>query len=231
MGFPTTRWSRLAIATLNGDTQARAALGEFCQHYREPVRRIICGRGIADPEAEDLTQEFLLHLIQKSALARADRERGRFRSFLQGALANFLADAADRRGAAKRGGGLPHLHLDAWLAGGNGEVHLASAAEELLFDREWALAVMDRALRAVERESELAGEGARFAVLCRFLPVGAEPVSRSEAAKELASARPLSPANCIASAGAFARRFASRWPPQFRPRMRLTGKCATSWRW
>ena len=88
-GFDTTQWSVVAAAAGTGDTAAREALATLCERYREPLlvfaRRI--GHGPAD--AEDLTQGFFAHLIEKRALRSARRERGRFRSFLLAALKNF----------------------------------------------------------------------------------------------------------------------------------------------
>ena len=115
--FPTTRWSVLAQATLNGETDATEALADFCRHYRGPIQRVLRLRGVAEADVDDLTQEFLLHLLRSSSLRRADRARGRFRSFLLGALLHFLADQNDRRLAQKRGAGAPHLSFDEAVEG------------------------------------------------------------------------------------------------------------------
>ena len=115
--FPTTRWSVLAQATLNGETDATEALADFCRHYRGPIQRVLRLRGVAEADVDDLTQEFLLHLVRSSSLRRADRARGRFRSFLLGALLHFLADQNDRRLAQKRGAGAPHLSFDEAVEG------------------------------------------------------------------------------------------------------------------
>src|SRR5437588_4079337 len=112
MDFPSTMWSDIAVATLSGDTRAAQALENFCQRYREPVRQFIRLRGWDESGAEDLTHEFFLHLMQQSSLKRADRTRGRFRSFLLGALARFLHDERDRRHALKRGSGQKPDSLD-----------------------------------------------------------------------------------------------------------------------
>ncbi|HEX7130826.1 MAG TPA: sigma factor, partial [Rhodanobacteraceae bacterium] len=86
MDFPTTQWDLLAVATLNGDERARAALADFYRRYRGPVVAFIRHRGLGPHEAEDLAHDFVVHLMNKSMLRRADAARGRFRSFLLGAL-------------------------------------------------------------------------------------------------------------------------------------------------
>ncbi|MCK7532249.1 MAG: hypothetical protein MZV63_15085 [Marinilabiliales bacterium] len=98
-----------AKASLDGETEARRALNELCRNYWAPIHAFIRGRGVQDPEAQDLTQDFMLHLWQKEFWGRADRGRGRFRSFLLGALVRFLGDVADRGRAEKRGGDVEHV--------------------------------------------------------------------------------------------------------------------------
>ena len=183
--FPTTHWSLLARATLSGETAGRQALEDLCRRYWSPLQRFIRARGYGEAEAQDLTQEFLLHLLEHSTLKRADRLRGRFRSFLLGALVRFLGDEYDRRHAQKRGSGAVHLSLDE-------EPALATASEPdgILFDREWALVILESGLRALRQEFE-SGDGARrFAVLSRFLPGSLEPLTYEEAAAQLGLSLP-----------------------------------------
>src|SRR5436305_5416488 len=97
MTFPTTHWTLLARASLGGDTENRGALEELCRRYWTPIVRFIQVRGIPPSQAEDLTQEFMVHILEKSLFGRADRFQGRFRSFLIGALIRFLRDKADQR--------------------------------------------------------------------------------------------------------------------------------------
>src|SRR2546423_10713941 len=156
MYFPTTRWSLLAEASVNGETSSRQALEELCRHYWSPLRQFIRGRGYNEAEAEDLTQEFILHLLEHSTLQKADRLRGRFRSFLLGALVRFLADQYDKHRAQKRGSGALHLQLT--------EVDQVlpetSSPGASAFDREWALVILENALAGVQAECE-AGLGAK----------------------------------------------------------------------
>src|SRR5262245_57178770 len=88
--FPSTMWTEIASATLHGDSSAARALEGFYERYREPVKRFVVRRGFSEPDAEDLTHEFFLELLGDSALRKADRTRGKFRSFLLGAAVRFL---------------------------------------------------------------------------------------------------------------------------------------------
>ena len=171
----------LARTTLEGQAEARAALEELCRRYWSPLYYFIRRRGFSETEAKDVTQEFLLHLLQHNSLQRADQERGRFRSFLLGALTNFLADEYDRRRAQKRGGGAVPVPLDECA---DGVAHL-SAADAEVFDREWALAILENAFRQLEAEFVSAGKAAMFAVLRSFLPGAVETPAYETAAAQL----------------------------------------------
>jgi len=181
MYFPTTQWSLLARASLTGETTARQALEELCRHYWAPLHQFIRARGYTDAEAQDLTQEFILHLLEHSTLQKADRLRGRFRSFLLGALVRFLADEYDRRRAQKRGSGAVHLNLD------EAENQLAANSDQdsSLFDREWALAILENSLRTVQTEFEPKLGAAHFALLRTFLPGSINAPTYEEAAQKL----------------------------------------------
>ena len=166
---------------MNGESGARQALEDLCHRYWSPLKQFIRSRGYNEAEAEDLTQEFLLHVLEHSTLQRADRQVGRFRSFLLGALNHFLADAYDRRQAQKRGGGISHISVEAH--GPNLEI--ASEAYENNFDREWALVILENALKGVAQEWRgLEGES-RFAVLRHFLPGALETPTYEAAAAQL----------------------------------------------
>lgn len=179
MNFPETHWSALAVATMNGETAGRTALDALCRAYWKPVRDFIVFRGFQEAEADDLTQSFLLRLCEHSVWKRADADRGRFRSFLLGALNHFLADELDRRHAAKRGGGAGHLPLhDSSTA-----LPAIGPADSAHFDREWALAVLEAAL--AELETDPAWREGEFAVLRRFLPGSREPLSLEDGAARL----------------------------------------------
>jgi RNA polymerase sigma-70 factor (ECF subfamily) len=187
MYFPTTHWSLLAKATSSGDDEARRALEELCRRYWAPVNQFVQFRGRRDAEAEDLTQEFFLHVCRHSTFSRADRMRGRFRSFLLGALVKFLANETDRARAQKRGGGAADLRLDDM-----DDTTAPPAPPEALagFDREWATTVLANAMDRVRGEFAGAGRGNVFGVLKDFLPGAAAPPSYEDAARRMGSSVP-----------------------------------------
>jgi len=119
MEFPATQWTMLALATLNGDGAGRQALAAFHRQYRGPVVEFLRRRGLAPPDAEDTAHGFFVHLMEKAALRRADSTRGRFRSFLLGALVRHLAHEREAKAAAKRGGGTAVVSLEAVSAIGD----------------------------------------------------------------------------------------------------------------
>lgn len=182
MDFPSTQWTQLADASLHGGASAREALATFCAAYRAPVLSYLLSRGMRREDAEDAVQSFLLYLMENSTLSRADRLRGRFRSFLLGTLRNFLSGRVARDQADRRGGGAVPLPLH--LIGD--ELADESPGAEAEFDRSWALNIMQRALADVEaqRPPEV------FAAIRPFLPGGVPPpfaeVSRATGMSEIA---------------------------------------------
>jgi DNA-directed RNA polymerase specialized sigma24 family protein len=173
MQFPETEWTLLAQATLNGETSAGKALAEFCRRYRAPVLGFIIGRGIPHAEAEDLAHDFMVHLMEKSTLRRADAARGRFRSFLIGALKRFLRDVHLHRARLKNGGGESRLSLDA--------PEMVAAPPALLpeddrtFDREWALRLLHLTLDSISSEYQSEGQSEAYDVLRSYLPGSVAP--------------------------------------------------------
>ena len=166
MAFPTTRWSLLAQATIHGDAAQVEALAEFYRRYREPVVNFIHGQTMDHARAQDLAQEFFIHLAEHSTLQRADPMRGRFRSFLLGALTRFLARDRVRSGAVKRGGGEVPLSFDALQPGGGEPGVPADVAQA--FDREWARDLIVRVRR--ELAADWKGAAHERVMLLRFLP-------------------------------------------------------------
>ncbi len=116
--FATTHWSLiLSAANLNhGEQKARAALQELCQSYWRPIFSFLCRRGYATQEAQDLTQDFFVMILESDWLQQADEHRGRFRSFLLKSLQNFLSHAHEKSGAVKRGGRVEFISWDDWMA-------------------------------------------------------------------------------------------------------------------
>jgi DNA-directed RNA polymerase specialized sigma24 family protein len=190
MNFPTTHWSVLAKATLHGEADARAALELLCQRYWGPVHQFIRFTGFSDAEAQDLTQEFLIHVLDKSIFARADRLQGRFRSFLLGALVRFLGDAADRKKALKRGGNVPHISFDSADVEGDVEDLSSRGANVTVFDREWAMTILETALNLLRADYVARRREADFTVWKNFLPGGSEASSYESAAAQLGVSLP-----------------------------------------
>ena len=185
MYFPTTHWSLLARATLSGETEALAALNELCRRYWMPVHQFVQMRGYGGAEAEDLTQEFFIHVCQHAMLQRADRARGRFRSFLLGALMRFLGDMRDRRNALKRGGGQPHISLDEANEVATATAEELPAQEVVMFDRVWAQSILSSVLDQIRDDFTRAGRAEEFATLKQFLPGSGNPISYDIAAQQI----------------------------------------------
>lgn len=175
----------LAEATLNGDTRGRSALDKMCREYRRPVFAVLRARGYDESEAEDLTQEFFLQLFETEAWKRADRQRGRFRSFLLGTLTHTLQHEWAARRRLKRGGDTTTESIEAAREKGEEPVASDGAPSDSVFDREWALHLIQTAFAKVEGDFASAGRSGDFAVLRRFLPGVEKPLRYDEAAKLL----------------------------------------------
>jgi RNA polymerase sigma-70 factor (ECF subfamily) len=120
-------------------------------------------------DARDLTQGFFEHLLENRTLTRADPQQGRFRSFLLGAVKYFLADQRDRRAAIKRGGRIEFLQFDTSMAETRSAAPAQDRSVEAQFDRDWALAVLDRALHRLREEFTLSGRAELYENLKCFL--------------------------------------------------------------
>jgi RNA polymerase sigma-70 factor (ECF subfamily) len=156
--FATTQWTLVVAAGDRRHPQADAALETLCQRYWYPVYAFVRRRGHPAADAQDLTQEFFATLLEKEYLRSVERERGRFRTFLLTAVSRFLGKQADRAFAQKRGGGHKPLSID--FADAEGRYLLEPAdrcTPELLFERRWALTLLDRALERLG--ADYAGKG------------------------------------------------------------------------
>lgn len=188
--FAPTHWT-LVRRSRGRTPEARAALAELCAAYYQPVFRFLHREGRIEDAARELAQEFFAHVLSGGGLGGAAPAKGRFRSFLLGAVKHFLADRRDRERAAKRGLGLAPESLDAPPPGEMDtapglEIADASALPpDSVFDRAWALAIIDRALAALRREFEAVGRGAHFAILKAWLAGGELALSQSDAARQL----------------------------------------------
>jgi len=184
--FMTTHWS-LVIAAQSDDasrTRARNALEELCSNYWYPLYAFARNRGYSSFDAQDLTQAFLARFIETAGFASADRERGRFRTYLLGAMKHFLANEWHRAKRQKRGGHVDFLEWDALEPEARYALEpVHSTDPDTRFDREWALELTARAVERLKTEWEAAGKVHLFQVLKASL-TGTEP-PREETASRL----------------------------------------------
>lgn len=161
--FQTTRWSVVVKAGGCGDG-ARDALSALCRTYRPPVLAYVRARVGRRHDAEDLTQAFFTHLLEQRFAARADPERGRFRSFLLTALNHFLSHERERAATQRRGGNVQWQSPDTIES-----IADEGATPEEAFEREWARTVLHEGMRRLAEETRQAGRGDLFAQLRPFL--------------------------------------------------------------
>jgi DNA-directed RNA polymerase specialized sigma24 family protein len=165
-GFTTTHWS-VVLGAADGDSlNARAALEQLCGKYWYPLYAFVRRRGWDPHDAADLTQAFFAFLLEKETLKRADRERGRFRSFLLAALDNFLNNEHHKQHAIKRGGRCPLVSLDASAAE---EKYCVEATDSLtpekLFERRWTTTLLEQVLARLKQEFVAGGKARLFETL------------------------------------------------------------------
>lgn len=161
--FATTHWSVVLDAGDPGSPSGLSALEALCRTYWFPVYAQVRRQGYSVHEAPDLTQEFFAGLLKYQSLGTVRRERGRFRTFLLKSLRHFLCDQGDRRTAQKRGGGVQAVPIDA--LGAEERLALDTATHEspdVLFDRHWLQALMDRVFLRLREEQVAAGRAELF---------------------------------------------------------------------
>jgi RNA polymerase sigma-70 factor (ECF subfamily) len=187
-GFHTTHWSLVLLATEHGAAGADEAIARLCADYWRPLYGYLrrCGQPVQG--AEDLTQEFFTRLVEKNYLHTVDRERGRFRSFLLGALKHFLANEQKAARAQKRGGGKRILSLDFQAAEA---AYLAEPVDERtpeqVFIQQWAVLLLERVLGRLEAEFAAAGKSAHFQQYRPELVAGLDQRAYADIAAELGS--------------------------------------------
>jgi RNA polymerase sigma-70 factor (ECF subfamily) len=168
--FTATHWSVVLAAGQSNSPQATAALDKLCRAYWYPLYTYIRRQGSSPHDAQDLTQGFFAQLLEKNCLELADREKGKFRSFLLSALNHFLADQRDRAGAAKRGGGKVFISLDELAAEGLlAQEPATGLSPEEEYEKLWAVTLLQQALVRLREESTRAGRGGMFEELKPFL--------------------------------------------------------------
>jgi RNA polymerase sigma-70 factor (ECF subfamily) len=158
--FATTHWSVVLAAGQQESPQAADALETLCRTYWYPLYAYVRRRGYGMEDAQDLTQDFFAHLLAKGFPRGAAPQRGKFRSFLLASLRHFLVDQHRHAGAAKRGGGQRAISLDESRA--EERFHLEPQHDltpEKLYEREWAMTLLDRAQSRLREEYVAAGKG------------------------------------------------------------------------
>jgi len=168
--FPATHWSVVLAARGADEEDSLRALEALCRAYWYPLYAFLRRQGRSPHDAQDLTQGFFARLLEKHYLDAADRDKGRFRSFLLMALKRFLAKEWERERAQKRGGGKAALSLDTEMAErryqGEGAEHLAP---DRIYERRWALTLLDQALAALRQDYQALGREAEFDCLKDYL--------------------------------------------------------------
>jgi RNA polymerase sigma-70 factor (ECF subfamily) len=185
--FVPTRWTLVLRA--RGETPAaRAALSELCAAYYTPVYRFLKREGRDEDTARELAQEFFARLLHRGELGAPDPARGRFRSYLLGAVKHFLADRRKHERREKRGAGLIPESLDAPAEDGEPLLQVPDRRADMpdaWFDRAWALTVMDRALSALAAEFREAGKPDHFECLKPWLVGETDALAQAEVGRRL----------------------------------------------
>jgi RNA polymerase sigma factor (sigma-70 family) len=184
--FAHTHWSVVLTAGRSNTTQAHVALEKLCRTYWPPIYAFVRRQGHGAHDAQDLTQEFFARLLEKKSLADVDRAKGRFRSFLLAALKNFLANEWDKAQAQKRGGGATLIPIDAGSLESSCGVDPADhVTADRIFERRWALTLLDHVLVRLRDEYADDGRGKLFEQLKVTLTEPSRSVPYAEIAARL----------------------------------------------
>ena len=183
--FMSTRWT-LVLRANASSPEGKAALSDLCEAYYQPVFVFLRRIGFDADTARDHAHSFFTHLLQRG-FPGPDPDRGRFRSYLLGAVKHFLANRRRDAAREKRGGGAEHVAFGEGTDTSPGvDVTDATALPpDSTFDRAWALATVERALVLLEGESEEAGQTAHFTTLKPWLTPAASPASQADTAAQL----------------------------------------------
>jgi RNA polymerase sigma factor (sigma-70 family) len=186
--FVTTHWSLVLAAGRGDSTRSRAALEKLCRNYWYPLYAFVRRLGHGAHDAEDLVQSFFAVCLEKNYLGAVEQGRGRFRSFLLIALKRFLANEWDKQHAQKRGGAQIPVALDSLTAE---ERYALEPAEQLsadkLFDRRWALTLLERVVQRLEAEQHATGKGEQFEALKECITAVGRGTPYAELAQQLST--------------------------------------------
>lgn len=182
--FPNTRWSVVLAATQSNSSESAEALETICRAYWHPLYAYVRRCGHSPHDAQDLTQEFFQRLLEKHWLEGADRQKGRLRTFLVLALKHFMANEWRRTSAQKRGGNQSHVSLDTAFAESCCAPDPELSPDEV-FDRQWALTLLDLTLKQLQAEFAAAGKAGDFDTLKSCLMAEHGAIDYSAMAEQL----------------------------------------------
>jgi RNA polymerase sigma factor (sigma-70 family) len=184
--FVTTHWSVVLAASDSASPESSHALEALCRTYWYPLYAYVRRLGRSPEDAEDLTQAFFARFLEKQWVADADRQRGRFRSFLLSSFKHFLANEWDKARARKRGGGIEFTSLNTTTAETRYQQEPPGrSSPDWEFDRRWALALLDTVLGRLQREYANEGKAAWFGELKATLAVDRAGVAYADIARRL----------------------------------------------
>jgi len=184
--FATTHWSVVQAARDPASPGWRDALSTLCNTYWYPLYVFARRGGVGAEEAEDLTQEFFARLLERGILEHAHQEKGRFRNFLLASFRNFMADEWRHAHAARRGGGVATVSFDRESAEGRYTLEPShNLTPEKIFERRWALTLLEKALERLGEEQTALGRQAIFGKLRVFLPGALDATPYADVAREL----------------------------------------------
>jgi len=184
--FVTTHWSVVLNARQKDSLNSEMALDALCRAYWYPLYAFVRRQGHSPADAQDLTQEFFARLLAKEWLSSADREKGRFRTFLMVALKRYLANEWDRAHREKRGGHAPHCPLDTELAEARFESEPAPGlTADRLYERRWALTLLESTMNRLREEFGQANKTAEFERLKVFLTADKSAIAYADVARDL----------------------------------------------
>jgi RNA polymerase sigma-70 factor (ECF subfamily) len=185
--FNSTHWSVVLNAGLETSPASRDALEKLCRTYWRPLHAFARRLGHGEHDAQDLTQGFFAHFLEKGYVRTANPERGRFRTFLLTSFQHFIQAEWIKARAAKRGGGQPVLSLDDLSPAEHESVlrKVEEAAANTVFDRQWAAEVFSLAMAKLKEEFTQAGNAAQFQELKRFLSQPGHKEAYTAAAQQL----------------------------------------------
>ena len=184
--FATTHWTAVLAAGRGDSRQAEVALEELCHTYWYPLYAYVRRQGHSHADAQDLTQGFFARLLEKNYLEAVNSDKGKFRAFLLVALKRFLANEWDRANRQKRGGGVMPLSLDWQDAESRYQINPAdNLSPDKLYDRAWALIVLERVITRLRDESGTDGKAGQYEQLKSFLMMGKSEIPYAQAAAAL----------------------------------------------